>query len=77
MRSQDIKLPDGAMFVIAHSLATKNKAASADFNCRVVECRLAAQVSRKLSKIIQSHYTEIIIETNYNNFYIIIENICY
>ena len=32
------------MFVIANSLAEKNKAASSDFNCRVMECRLATQV---------------------------------
>lgn len=48
LRSTDVKLPEGATFVIAHSLVEKNKAASSDFNCRVVECRLAAQVLAKL-----------------------------
>ncbi|KAJ8970738.1 hypothetical protein NQ317_004886 [Molorchus minor] len=37
----------GAVFVIAHSLTNLNKAATADFNCRVIECRLAAQVMAK------------------------------
>jgi len=45
LRSTDIKLPNGAVFVIAHSLSSLNKAATGDFNRRVVECRLAAQVS--------------------------------
>lgn len=43
--SEDVKLPDGALFVIAHSLAVLNKAKTSDFNCRVAECRLAAQVT--------------------------------
>lgn len=47
LRSQDVALPRGAVFVIAHSLAKLNKAATADFNCRVVECRLAAQIIAK------------------------------
>ncbi|EFA00753.1 N-acetylgalactosamine kinase [Tribolium castaneum] len=47
LRSTDITLPPGAVFVIAHSLAKLNKAATADFNCRVVECRLAAQLIAK------------------------------
>jgi hypothetical protein len=44
LRSEDVKLPDGAVFVIAHSLAVLNKAKTSDFNCRVAECRLASQV---------------------------------
>ncbi|KAJ8924749.1 hypothetical protein NQ315_000902 [Exocentrus adspersus] len=47
LRSRDIALPPGAVFVIAHSLTHLNKAATADFNCRVIECRLAAQVMAK------------------------------
>jgi N-acetylgalactosamine kinase len=47
LRSTDITLPGGAVFVIAHSLAKLNKAATADFNCRVVECRLAGQIIAK------------------------------
>lgn len=44
LRSRDVVLPQGAVFVIAHSLVKLNKAATADFNCRVIECRLASQV---------------------------------
>nr|XP_022914001.1 N-acetylgalactosamine kinase [Onthophagus taurus] len=47
LRWKDITLPDGAVFVIAHSLAKMNKAATTDFNCRVVECRLASQIMAK------------------------------
>jgi len=47
LRTRDVTLPPGAVFVVAHSLSTKNKAASNDFNTRVVECRLAAQVLAK------------------------------
>ncbi|XP_054289579.1 N-acetylgalactosamine kinase-like [Macrosteles quadrilineatus] len=48
LRTRDVTLPAGAVFVVAHSLAVKNKAASNDFNTRVVECRLAAQVLAKI-----------------------------
>ncbi|CAG9771063.1 unnamed protein product [Ceutorhynchus assimilis] len=44
LRSTEVILPTGAVFVIAHSLTNLNKAATGDFNCRVVECRLAAQI---------------------------------
>ncbi|KAJ9580402.1 hypothetical protein L9F63_003926, partial [Diploptera punctata] len=47
LRSEDVKLPEGAVFVIAHSLAVLNKAKTSDFNCRVAECRLAAQLMAK------------------------------
>ena len=45
LRAKDTQLPSGAVFVIAHSLAEVNKAASSHFNCRVMECRLAAKVT--------------------------------
>lgn len=45
LRATDITLPKDAVFVIAHSQAYHNKASTADFNLRVAECRLAAQVS--------------------------------
>ncbi|KAK4877577.1 hypothetical protein RN001_010083 [Aquatica leii] len=51
LRSKDLFLPPGAVFVIAHSLTRMNKAATADFNCRVVECRLAAQIIAKHKNI--------------------------
>jgi len=44
VRAHDASLPAGAVFVIANSLAEKNKAASSDFNCRVMECRLATKL---------------------------------
>ncbi|KAH0808618.1 hypothetical protein GEV33_014173 [Tenebrio molitor] len=57
LRSTDITLPGGAVFVIAHSLAKLNKAATADFNCRVVECRLAGQ---RRSKGRNGNYTNVL-----------------
>lgn len=44
VRATDVKLPDGAVFVIANSCVEMNKAASAHYNIRVVECRMAAKV---------------------------------
>lgn len=51
LRATDITLPENAVFVIAHSQAYHNKASTADFNLRVAECRLAAQVLYMLSTI--------------------------
>eukprot|EP00088_Acartia_fossae_P063116 TRINITY_DN7671_c0_g1_i11.p1 TRINITY_DN7671_c0_g1~~TRINITY_DN7671_c0_g1_i11.p1 ORF type:complete len:458 (-),score=74.93 TRINITY_DN7671_c0_g1_i11:158-1531(-) len=49
--ANDVKLPQGSVFVIANSLQEKNKAASNEFNSRVVECRLAAKIlGKKLLK---------------------------
>ncbi|XP_043286758.1 N-acetylgalactosamine kinase isoform X2 [Venturia canescens] len=48
LRATDVNLPPSTVFVIAHSLACHNKASSGDFNLRVTECRLAAQVIAKL-----------------------------
>ncbi|KAG8225847.1 hypothetical protein J437_LFUL004776 [Ladona fulva] len=47
LRCHDVRLPRDAAFVIAHSLVTINKAAGSEYNTRVVECRLAAQVIAK------------------------------
>ncbi|XP_019870962.2 N-acetylgalactosamine kinase [Aethina tumida] len=47
LRSTDVALPAGAVFVISHSKTNLNKAATSHFNCRVVECRLAAQIIAK------------------------------
>lgn len=38
-----ITLPNNAVFVIANSLSEANKAATSDFNQRVIECRLACR----------------------------------
>lgn len=51
LQSFNVKLPEGAMFVIANSLAESNKAAGSDYNMRVVECRLAAKMLAKLLDI--------------------------
>lgn len=45
LRLNDVQIPAAGTFVIAQSMVTKNKAASNDFNSRVVETRLAALVS--------------------------------
>jgi len=48
---KQFRLPADAKFVVAQSLAVKNKAASNDFNTRVVECRLASQVNVSCSQL--------------------------
>ncbi|KAM5336898.1 N-acetylgalactosamine kinase isoform 1-T1 [Glossophaga mutica] len=47
LRATDVKLPSGAVFVIASSCVEMNKAATAHFNTRVMECRLAAKLLAK------------------------------
>uniref|UniRef100_A0A8C9VCP0 Galactokinase 2 n=1 Tax=Scleropages formosus TaxID=113540 RepID=A0A8C9VCP0_SCLFO len=47
LRAVDVKLPDGAVFVIANCCVEMNKAATSHFNIRVVECRLAAKLLAK------------------------------
>ncbi|XP_067874047.1 N-acetylgalactosamine kinase isoform X4 [Heterodontus francisci] len=47
LRATNVKLPRGAVFVIANSCREMNKAATAHFNIRVVECRLAAKILAK------------------------------
>lgn len=42
-----ITLPENAVFVIANSLAEANKAATSDYNQRVVECRLGCRSVEK------------------------------
>lgn len=44
LRATDVKLPDGAVFVISNCCVEMNKAASSHFNIRVVECRIATKV---------------------------------
>ena len=48
---EPVTLPPGAAFVVASSLQTMNKAATSDFNCRVVECRLACHILNKQNGI--------------------------
>uniref|UniRef100_A0A8D0SSQ6 Galactokinase 2 n=1 Tax=Sus scrofa TaxID=9823 RepID=A0A8D0SSQ6_PIG len=47
LRATDVKLPSGAVFVIANSCVEMNKAATSHFNIRVMECRLAAKLLAK------------------------------
>lgn len=47
LRATDVKLPSGAVFVIANSCVEMNKAATSYFNTRVMECRLAAKLLAK------------------------------
>ncbi|XP_078386399.1 N-acetylgalactosamine kinase isoform X3 [Cetorhinus maximus] len=47
LRATNVKLPRGAVFVIANSCREMNKAATAHFNIRVVECRLATKILAK------------------------------
>lgn len=49
VRATPIQLPEDAVFVIANSLSEANKAATSDFNQRVVECRIATKLIAKLT----------------------------
>ncbi|XP_068626219.1 N-acetylgalactosamine kinase [Battus philenor] len=51
LNATPVALPKGVTFVVAHSLAEINKAATNDFNQRVIECRLAAKILATLSEI--------------------------
>ncbi|KAI3371207.1 hypothetical protein L3Q82_023833, partial [Scortum barcoo] len=61
LRATDVKLPDGAVFVISNCCVEMNKAASSHFNIRVVECRIATKMlaqsqgldSKRLLKLAQ------------------------
>lgn len=44
LNATPLQLPSGACFVVANSLAEINKAATSDFNERVVECRLGCRL---------------------------------
>lgn len=44
-------LPANAYFVIANSLTKANKAATSDFNQRVIECRLACRILAKNAQL--------------------------
>lgn len=48
VRATPIQLPTDAVFVIANSLSEANKAATSDFNQRVVECKIATKLIAKL-----------------------------
>ena len=50
VRATPIQLPTDAVFVIANCLSEANKAATSDFNQRVVECKIAAKLLAKLTE---------------------------
>jgi len=47
LKAKRISLPENSMFVITNSCVEANKAATNQFNTRVVECRLATQILAK------------------------------
>ncbi|XP_062998864.1 N-acetylgalactosamine kinase [Elgaria multicarinata webbii] len=47
LKATDVRLPEGAAFVIANSCVAMNKAATSHFNIRVMECRLATKLLAK------------------------------
>lgn len=49
VRATPIELPPDVVFVIANSLTEANKAATSDFNQRVIECKIAAKLLAKLT----------------------------
>lgn len=54
LRATPVTLPEEATFVVAHSLAEANKAATNDFNRRVIECRLAAKILAHICGILNN-----------------------
>lgn len=50
VRATPVRLPDDAVFVIANSLSEANKAATSDFNQRVVECKIATKLLAKMTE---------------------------
>uniref|UniRef100_A0A3Q1HEP1 N-acetylgalactosamine kinase n=1 Tax=Acanthochromis polyacanthus TaxID=80966 RepID=A0A3Q1HEP1_9TELE len=47
LRATDVKLPDGAVFVISNCCVEMNKASTSHYNIRVVECRIATKMLAK------------------------------
>uniref|UniRef100_A0AAZ3QVX5 N-acetylgalactosamine kinase n=1 Tax=Oncorhynchus tshawytscha TaxID=74940 RepID=A0AAZ3QVX5_ONCTS len=47
LRASDVRLPEGAVFVISNCCVEMNKAATSHFNIRVVECRIATKMLAK------------------------------
>lgn len=51
LKATPTRLPPHSYFVIANSLTKANKAATSDFNQRVIECRLACRILAKSAKL--------------------------
>lgn len=59
LQATSVTLPPGATFVVANCLAPMNKAANSNYNCRVMECRLAAQVMAKKAGLAWREYQKL------------------
>uniref|UniRef100_UPI00358F8D7E N-acetylgalactosamine kinase isoform X1 n=2 Tax=Myxine glutinosa TaxID=7769 RepID=UPI00358F8D7E len=57
LRATEVSMPPGAVFVIASSCVEMNKAATAHFNVRVAECRIAAKI---LAKAMSLRWQEVV-----------------
>lgn len=55
LKATSVALPEDATFVVAQCLAEANKAATDDFNKRVMECRLAAKILLNVSNAEKNH----------------------
>lgn len=51
LRTNSVHLPSNVYFVIANSLTKANKAATHDFNQRVIECRLGCKILAKQANL--------------------------
>ncbi|XP_029289333.1 N-acetylgalactosamine kinase [Cottoperca gobio] len=60
LRATDVKLPDGAVFVISNCCVEMNKAASSHFNIRVVECRIATKVLAQARGLDSSRFLKLV-----------------
>lgn len=59
LRATDVKLPDGAVFVISNCCVEMNKAATSHFNIRVVECRIATKMLAKARDLDPSRFLKL------------------
>lgn len=44
LKATNVPLPDNVVFIVSNSCVSMNKAATSQFNTRVVECKLGAKV---------------------------------
>lgn len=59
LRATDVKLPDGAVFVISNCCVEMNKAATSHYNIRVVECRIATKMLAKARGLDSSRFLKL------------------
>ena len=60
IRCTDVQLPDGAVFVVSNCLLELNKAATSQYNTRVAECRLGAQVVKCLVSLLAATWWRVL-----------------